>query len=142
MTAKTTLNIHPKVFVGLLAGIGAAILGGLLTYVSPETFAGLGHYELPVFELFSVGLGSAAAWLKREEAADEVDSPAATAVSATIDPAVESAAETAAPSAFDALLAPLATAALAPAPSAPSPAPAAATTPTAAGPVAYGLPLS
>lgn len=70
MATKTTINISPKVLTGLLTGLGAAAALGAAGSVTPHTFDFLGPWG-PVAKLaFTVLLAQAAAWFKREQAAE------------------------------------------------------------------------
>lgn len=70
-TPKTTINIHPKLFTGLLIGLATAAVGGIASAMSPDLFAALGVWGPPVFSLTTVALSVLGGWLKRVNAASE-----------------------------------------------------------------------
>jgi len=98
MTTKTVIPISPKVFTGLLTAIGCAAVSGIAASIEPSWFTGLGALQAPTFALATGVVSSAAAWFKKEVAAEEVtvtSTPAAPADSAPA-PAVPEAATTSA----------------------------------------------
>lgn len=82
-TPKTTINIHPKLFTGLLIGLATAAVGGIASAMSPDLFAALGVWGPPVFSLTTVALSVLGGWLKRVNAPEsETAAPAPVAAPA------------------------------------------------------------
>jgi len=75
MATTTTINISPKVLTGLLTGLGTAALLGVANAVDAHTFDFLGPWSPVAYPAFTVLVGQAAAWLKRER--DAAEKPAA-----------------------------------------------------------------
>lgn len=108
-TPKTTINIHPKVFTGLLIGLGVAAVTGIAGAVSPDLFASLGVWGAPAFSLATTGLAVLGAWLKRVQTDEQkaaVKSAKAAVKSAVVDVPEEVAAAVIDVSAFPAEPAP------------------------------------
>jgi len=89
MTAKTVLNIHPKVFAAIAAGAGFAILTALATHLEPSLFNFLpAEYRGAATTLAGTAVSGLAGYLKTVSA-DET--PAEQAVSTDIAKVVEDA---------------------------------------------------
>jgi hypothetical protein len=69
-TPKTSINIHPKVFTGMLVGLAVAVVGGIAGAIDPSMFSALGVWAAPVFSLVTTGLAVLGAWLKRVNASE------------------------------------------------------------------------
>lgn len=91
-TPKTSINVHPKLFVGALIGIGVAVVSAIAGAISPDTFAFLGVWEAPAFSLASVGLAVLGGWLKgiKTDSVAQVDAPADPAPTAVSAPSADS----------------------------------------------------
>lgn len=75
-TPTTTINMHPKLFTGMLVGLAVAAIGGITNALSPDLFAALGVWGPPAFSIATVALSALAGWLKRVNAPEPAVSPA------------------------------------------------------------------
>lgn len=89
MTAKTVLNIHPKVFASVAAGAGYSVLTAVGTHVDPHLLSFLPpEYQAGATALVGVAIAGFAGWLKKESA---TATPTEKTVSADVAKVVEDA---------------------------------------------------
>ena len=72
-TPKTTINVHPKVFTGLIIGLTITIIGAVSIAITPDSLSFLGPYAVPAASLITIGLAQLGAWLKKSEPASSTD---------------------------------------------------------------------
>lgn len=71
MTAKTVLNIHPKVFAAVAAGAGYSVLTAVGTHLDQHLLGFLPpEYQAAATSLAGVLIAGAAGWLKKESATE------------------------------------------------------------------------
>lgn len=69
-TPKTTLNIHPKVFAGVVVQAIVAVLLFIANGIDPSIFAPLGALAVPVASVVALLAGGLAGWIKSVKLTD------------------------------------------------------------------------
>lgn len=82
-------NISPKVWAGLITGLGIAIIGAGLTYLTPATFAFLGSWGPIAYTLVTLAGAQVAAFLKTDPARTGVTAKTETDIQSAVDDAAK-----------------------------------------------------